>query len=187
MIRRSTSSLSPVVVAICASCAGGCAGSRTYVLAHPAPTAPARCIRLVEAPPTSPIAEDARREFRDALASSLTTVAMVDRTDAADAELTLRYRIVQYDAGNAAVRIGQGAASLLGSPFAGLGDGSVGVEVLYLAASGEPLGHIVADGPIAGLFGSTSGGLEAAAETIAAYTRDHFTADDRADGTAPLR
>lgn len=165
-----------ILASLSAACAAlpACTGSRTFVLARPDhPAHHPRTVRLVEAPATMPVDDDIGAAFRAALMSSLREESMlVAQDDSAD--ITLQYRFVQFDEGSGFIRVGQGAASLLGSPFAGAGDGSVGVEVVFFDSRGERIGHIVADGPIAGFFGTASGGAESAAETIADYTRDHF-------------
>lgn len=162
-------------VSVASAVLPACTSSRTFVLAHPDhPAQPPHTVRLIELPATMPVEEDIAGAFRESLLAALREESMLEPGAGGAADITLQYRFVQFDEGSGFVRVGQGAASLLGSPFAGAGDGSVGVEVVFLDSRGERIGHIVADGPIAGFFGTASGGAESAAETIAGYTRDHF-------------
>lgn len=163
------------LLSIAAAFLPACTSARTFVLANPGhPAQRPNTVHLVELPPTMPVEDDIAAAFRESLLASLREQSMLESGAGGVADITLQYRFVQFDEGSGFVRVGQGAASLLGSPFAGAGDGSVGVEVVFLDSRGERIGHIVADGPIAGFFGTASGGAESAAENIADYTRDHF-------------
>lgn len=71
--------------------------------------------------------------------------------------------------------MGAGVASLAGSPFYGLGDGSVAIDVTFADSRGTTMGHILVDGPIAGAFGSEGDGLNAAAGAIAKYDKSNFS------------
>ncbi len=162
------------VLLAASSLPGACTASRTFVLDAPVIMPGRAGVALRHAPGTVAIADSAQAHFESELAAAL---AAYDQPVApGDASITLRYRFVYFDRGNPAIRIGAGAASLLGSPFYGLGDGSVGVEATYIDLSGATIARIVADGPIAGAFASRDSGLEAAAESIAKFTASLFNA-----------
>jgi hypothetical protein len=91
-----------------------------------------------------------------------------------EGDLVIAFRISLYDTGSTGLRVGSGVASLVGSPFYGVGDGAVGVDVRFQDANGNELGRIVVDGPIAGAFGSADNGLNAAADSIAKFAGAHF-------------
>jgi len=68
---------------------------------------------------------------------------------------------------------------VIGSPLYGLGEGAVGVDVLYTRLDGTALGHIVTDGLVAGAFGNTASALDEAAGFIASYTKANFQCPHR--------
>lgn len=97
--------------------------------------------------------------------------------DAGESALVMEYRLITRDEGNAAARIGNGVIQVVGLPVSGLGDGTMGVEVRFLDASGHRIAHIVAHGPVAGVFGSPGRGMELAAASVAEFVRETFAAD----------
>lgn len=153
--------------------AGGCVSSRTFVLQ---PVAPGVTLgRVVVRAGESPVRVDdaARMDFEAKLAAQLR--GKVGAEVGQPADLVIEYRFVLFDQGSGPLRVGSGLAALAGSPIYGIGDGAVGVEVVYLRPSGERVGHIVSDGPIAGAFASTGGALDTAAGAVADYTKANFT------------
>ncbi len=154
--------------------AGGCTQSHTFVL-RPV-TMPTRLMStsIVVAPSTVGVTPAIQTLFEKKLAEKLRPEAMVQAGAAGD--LVIQYRFVLYDTGNTAARIGSGVANLAGSPFFGIGDGSLGIEATYSDSMGNILGQIVVDGPISGAFASAEGGLDSAATSIAKYAKANFVA-----------
>jgi hypothetical protein len=151
----------------------GCTSSKTFVLKPiPEGTSLGR-IAVKPAESTTRIDPSAQSDFQSRLANQLKQVVGADVADPAD--LIVQYRFVLFDQGSSAVRVVSGLSNVAGSPIYGLGDGDVGVEVLYLKPDGTPIGHIVTDGPISGALGSTSAALDSAAASVAKYTKANFT------------
>jgi len=159
-----------------------CTPSRTYVLDAPPmvgqqPAIDHRAVAIREAQSAEPAQEvpaELREHFRgelvEALADDKPALPVVDQAD-----LTIAYRFILLTRGNTPVRIGSGLLNLLGSPFYGLGDGAVGVEVAFLGPTGQPLGRIVSDGPIAGIFGNSKDAAKTAAQSVAKYVKVNYT------------
>lgn len=158
---------------VVAAAGGGCAAGRTFVLTRPTPQASFAGVRLSEGDSTAPVSDNLKRHFESSLRAALGRGGMLDAETGGS--ITLRYRIVGFDRGDPAGRVFNGAIQVVGVPVSGIGDGGVGVEAVYIDAHGREIGRIVADGPIAGLFGSPRGGLDQAARSIADYTKAHFT------------
>lgn len=160
---------------------GACAPSRTYVLDAPAYTAgtslASSSVSVREAPGDSGADPKLLSEFKSSLRKHLEEEPGIAVSD--DAPVTLLYRFVLHTDGNAPVRVGSGLLNLLGSPFYGLGDGAVGVDVTYLDRAGQPIGRIVADGAIAGMFGSWRDAVDMAAQNVAMYTRMNYVKPGR--------
>lgn len=150
---------------------GGCVSSRTFVLERADESAIYMGVRFEQLPATVGVRPELARRFEERVSGKLGG-GCIANSPAAD--LVITYRFVLFDNGNSAARLGAGIASLAGSPFYGVGDGSLGVEVTYSDQHGDALGRIVVDGPIAGLFGSAEDGVDAAAASVAAYTTAHF-------------
>lgn len=159
------------------------------MLERPAVTIDHRTVALKHGPDTSPLDPATDQEFEASLAAELApALAVVPETEA---DLTIQYRFVHYDSGNAVVRVGSGLAGLFGSPFYGLGDGAVGVEATFLDHQGTVMARVVVEGQIAGFFGSTDSGLESAAEAVAQFAQRHFhvpppEVDDAPSAEQPL-
>lgn len=152
-----------------------CTTSRTFVL-EPAMGARVHIATSIERlPSTVEIDPALATTFESQLTRKLAPETSVVAGDSGD--LSIRYRFVLYDTGSTAARVGAGVASLAGSPFYGLGDGALGVDVTFTSADGRVRGHIVVDGPISGAFGSTESGLASAAASIAKYTKANFAPD----------
>lgn len=150
-----------------------CTGSRTFVLQPVQGGELHGHIALSRMESTSTVDAKANEEFEAKLTDHLRTD--VGASIGVPPDLVLQYRFVLFDTGSTGARVGSGLASLAGSPLYGIGDGSVGVEVVYKRPDGTTLGHIVTDGPISGAFGSTSGALDSAAAAVARYTKANFT------------
>jgi hypothetical protein len=149
-----------------------CTSSHTFILQRPEPRHHFDTVALVQQESTVEVDSDSSDHFRAALESSLQNDAGL--TPKPGAELVIRYKFTLFESGEPAVRVGFGVANLAGSPLYGLGDGLVGVEVVFTDLMGHSLGHIVADGPVAGAFGSSDAGLECAAAAIAKYAKAQF-------------
>jgi hypothetical protein len=151
----------------------GCVSSKTFVLKPiPEGTTLGR-IALKPAESTARVDPRAQSDFQSRLADQLKQVVGAVVADPAD--LIVQYRFVLFDQGSSAARVVSGLSNVAGSPIYGLGDGDVGVEVLYLKPDGTPIGHIVTDGPISGALGSTSAAFDSAAASVAKYTKANFT------------
>lgn len=138
------------------------------------PVAHDRMVRISRGTSTASVEPKLQEAFEDRLGERLRARAMFTTVESRDAAFTIEYRFVLQDAGSTGVRLGAGVASLIGSPFYGLGDGAVGVEIVYRDRNGTSVGHTVTDAPISGVFASVEGGVKDAAATIADYTRDHY-------------
>ncbi len=161
----------------------GCVAGRTFVLERPAPSTVYSGVALrpmgeqIEVDPAVQLA------FHDILVRKLTEELGVVPDDKGD--LLMQYRITLFDEGEGAVRVGSTLTNFVGSPFYGLGDGAVGIEVRFVRRDGTTLGHIVTDGSISGAFGSSSGALEDAAGSIVKYVKIHFHCPTCGEGQEP--
>src|SRR5262245_57447471 len=129
--------------------AAGCTSSRTFVLDPVATPRNHAVASLRQLPSTVEVSPALAARFEQELARKL-ALSPVDSRDTGD--LTIAYRFVLFDSGSTAARVGAGIASLVGSPFYGLGDGALGVDVVFTDAGGRTVGHILVDGPISGVF-----------------------------------
>ncbi len=162
------------LLAVPVTAMSACVSPRTHVLEASRPVEHGRMVRVARGDSTVNIEPSLREAFEKRLEERLASRAMLTTADTGKAAFTIEYRFVLQDAGSAGVRVGAGVASLVGSPFYGLGDGAVGVEVVYRDGRGNSVGHTVTDAPISGVFGSVRGGVQDAAGAIADYTRDHY-------------
>jgi hypothetical protein len=154
----------------------GCAGSRTFVLEPVSQSVDVGSIRLERLDAVVNTDAGAADDFEKKLAGQLTEQTGATIAGAGQhADLVVKHRFVLFDQGAGAARVGSGIAGVIGSPFYGIGDGSIGVEVIYTLPDGKNVGHIVSDGPITGAFGTTGGALESAAAAVAKYTKANFT------------
>jgi len=151
---------------------GGCTPSRTFVLLQPSRVTVPRTLALRHDPATATVDPKDTERFEKKLAGKLKSVGGFEMGD--PAELVIEYRFVLYDTGSEAARVTSGVAGVVGSPFYGIGDGSIGVEVTYATPDGARVGHIVTDGPISGAFASSDSAMDAVATEIAKYTRKNF-------------
>lgn len=161
-----------LAVAASAAVLGACVPSRTYVL-QPTPAGISHSGYAVRAAdsPVKVTSED-RADFESRLAKKLT--AELGQPASPQGDLVIAYRFTLFEKGAGAARVGSTIANVIGSPFYGIGDGAVGVEVVYSKPDGTRLGQIVTDGSISGAFGSTSAALDEAATSIAKYTKANF-------------
>lgn len=155
----------------------GCTSGHTFILSRPAARRSYPAVALREGASTATLDPEFKDYFLKQLRSELAEKPALAISDESPA-LTLEYRMVTYDKGVAAARVVNGVIQLAGVPVSGMGDGTVGIEVLYKDRSGAVVAQIVADGPIRGPLGSTKGGLDMAAENIAAFTKQQFQATE---------
>lgn len=148
----------------------GCTSSRTFVLESAVVQRDHTSVTLRPLPSAVQASPDAGRRLEEQLARRLGPHAEI----VADGDLVIAYRFSLFDQGSTGLRLGSGVASLIGSPFYGVGDGAIGVDVTFQDAGGRTLGRIVVDGPIAGAFGSTENGLSSAADSIAKFALAHY-------------
>lgn len=151
----------------------GCASGHTFVLQAHRPGPAPMSFALKEGASTVEVQPELRDYFRTALATRLERGSMLKPAESAP-DLIVEYRFVAFDAGKAGARVVNTAIQVVGVPVSGIGDGNLGVDVVYRNRDGRALSQIVADGPIAGLFGSSRSGLDTAAASIAAYTQETF-------------
>jgi hypothetical protein len=163
---------------------GGCASSRTFVLEPAATPRTHMATSLRCLPSTVEVSPALTTRFEEMLARKLGPETRVVAGGAGD--LIIEYRFVLFDAGSPAARVGAGVASLAGSPFYGLGDGALGLDVTFTDVAGRVVGHIVVDGPISGAFGSAESGVATAAASIARFTKANFVPEASGAGT-PLQ
>lgn len=164
--------LTLALTAAAAALLTGCSPSRTFVLQQPTPNTVHSGLALKQLDSPINVDPEAKKTFENKLAAKLKDKVGVAPSDHGD--LIVQYRFTLFDQGLSAARVGSTITNIVGSPFYGLGDGAVGVEVIYSKPDGTPLGHIVTDGSIAGAFGTTSGALDEAAGSIATYTKANF-------------
>lgn len=154
---------------------GGCAAGHTFVLERPEGMPSYATVYIHEGDSTASLEPRLREHFESTLRTRLMKDPSLMLADGPrDDALMIEYRIIAHDKGSAAARLVNGAIQVVGVPVSGLGDGTLGVDVTYRDRSGATLAHIVADGPIAGLLGSSSAGLDSAADSIAAFTKKTF-------------
>jgi|CXWL01.1.fsa_nt_gi hypothetical protein len=171
-----------IVVGICTAALGaglsaplgGCAPGRTFVLEPATSTPSLMSVAFERDHSTVQVQEDVAQSFERRLETRFKGKVDIEAPESAD--LVLRYRFVLYDTGSAATRLGSGVAGVLGSPFYGLGDGSIGVEVAFVDRDGRHVGRILVDGALSGVFGTSEGALDTAASSVAQYTLGHFLA-----------
>lgn len=151
----------------------GCVSSKTFVL-QPVPqgTELGR-IAIKSADGSIAVDSKSRADFESRLQNQLQK--QVGAAVAEPPDMIVQYRFVLFDQGSGAVRVVSGLTNIAGSPIYGLGDGAVGVEVIYTKPDGTRIGHIVTDGPISGVFGSTSSAIDSAASSVAKFTKANFT------------
>jgi hypothetical protein len=173
--RRLSSPLARLVLLVPLVAAGlaGCVSSRTFVLQPVTDGQIHGQIALEASPASVKVEEGAAKDFEAALAKHLREY--VGATTGRPADLVVQYRFVLFDQGSGVGRVGSGLAGLAGSPVYGIGDGAIGVEIVYKRTDGTTIGQIVTDGPISGAFGTTSGALDSAALAVAKYTKANFT------------
>ena len=162
-----------LLAALSLALAAGCSSSKTFVLQPVREGVIHGHIALSKLEPTTNVDADTYATFETSLTKQLKS--QVGAPIGQPTDLTLEYRFVLFDQGSTAARLGSGLAGLAGSPVYGVGDGAIGVEVVYKRPDGTTIGHIVTDGPISGAFGSTSGALDSAAAAVAKYTKANFT------------
>jgi hypothetical protein len=153
----------------------GCVSGHTFVLERPAMPLSIDRVR-----PAAEVALDPtlRDRFEQELRRRLRKHPEIHITnDAGESALVMEYRLITRDEGNAAARVGNGVIQVIGVPVSGLGDGTMGVEARFLDASGNRIAHVVAHGPVAGIFGSPERGMELAAASVAEFVRETFGAD----------
>lgn len=172
---RSTSPLARLLLsaALMSAGLGGCVSSKTFVLQPVTDGQIHGQIALEPSPASVKVEEGAVKDFEASLAKHLREY--VGATTGRPADLVVQYRFVLFDQGSGVGRVGSGLAGLAGSPVYGIGDGAVGVEIVYKRADGTTIGQIVTDGPISGAFGTTSGALDSAALAVAKYTKANFS------------
>jgi hypothetical protein len=164
---------------------GGCVSPRTLVLDRSRAVGQVRSVHIERAQATAEVESSVQDSFETNLVQQLERHRLPQMDAGVRAGLNIRYRFVLHEEGSTAKRVGSGVASLLGSPFYGIGDGAVGVEISYFDAMGEPAGKIIAEVPISGAFASVEGGLGDAAKTIAQYTSDHYLEMAKPQPAAP--
>jgi len=162
----------------------GCIAGRTFVLERPAPSTVYTGVALRPMGEQIEVDPAVRLEFHEILTRKLTKELGVVPDDTGD--LLLQYRITLFDEGEGAVRVGSTLTNFVGSPFYGLGDGAVGIEVRFVRRDGVTLGHIVTDGSISGAFGSSSSALEDAAGSIVKYVKMHYRCSTCGEGDGQL-
>lgn len=162
-----------VLALLCLVLLPACTSSKTFVLQPVRGGELAGQVALSRMEATTMVDPKAHADFEAKLTEELRR--QVGATVGSPADLIVEYRFVLFDQGSSGARVGSGLASLAGSPLYGVGDGAVGVEIVYKRPDGTTVGHIVTDGPISGAFGSTSGAIGAAASSVAMYTKANFT------------
>ena len=151
----------------------GCSSSHTFVLDPPTGPRTHNVVAVKQIPSWMPIPADVSTAFEKKIAGKLPPEAK-PAGDTTPPDLVIQYRFVLFDTGSSAARIGSGVASLAGSPFYGVGDGTLGVDVIFTDPAGTALARIVVDGPVSGVFGTTDAGLNKASLAIVNYTKMFF-------------
>ncbi len=123
-----------VVGVACSGALTSCTGSRTFVLEHASGRDPHMVVSIRRLGSTVPVAPELATRLEARVARDLGPSARVDGSGAGD--LVIGYRFVLFESGNAAARAGAGIATLAGSPFCGVGEGALGVDVQFSDAAG---------------------------------------------------
>lgn len=152
----------------------GCTSPQTIVLERPMSASHDSTVRVVRLHTDTDIDVQVQDTFEARLREGLMREQLFETKTVGNQPLTIEYRFVHRERGSSSVRVTAGVASLLGSPFYGLGDGALGVEVTYRNSRGESVGRLVADAPISGAFGNERGAAMDAATAIAKYTQQHY-------------
>ncbi len=168
-------SLPPVVLLGLAAWGSGCVSSRTYVLDTPPAVEVRRVVAVAHTADTTEADAELATDFEAVLTQALAEHHAIGTADSAD--VVIRYKFVHVNEGSVPVRVVSGAAGLFGSPFYGLGDGSLVIDATFTDRAGRPLARIAADAPIAGFFASTGSGIDDAAGQIAEFLREHFPSE----------
>lgn len=149
---------------------GGCQAGRTYVLSTSEITPVATSLSIQETRSgVSTIQDEQKSRFERTLRDRLGPIAV-----SSGADVSIDYRFVLHDEGSGAARVGATIINLVGVPTGSLGNGTLAVEAVFRDRSGREVARILADGPIDGPFGSTEGGLDTAAESIATFAKTLF-------------
>jgi len=165
------------LAAAASSLMGGCAPSRTFVLQQPTPNTVHSGFTLKQLESLVKVDPGSQKDFETKLTAKLKEKLGVGPSERGD--LVVQYELALFDQGTSATRIGRTIGNVIGSPLYGLGEGAVGVDVLYTRLDGTALGHIVTDGLVAGAFGNTASALDEAAGFIASYTKANFQCPHR--------
>lgn len=161
----------------------GCTPSHTYVLQNNVQNAPLfTTVAIERASDSIEVTPELREQFEAALRKHL--VKPPGFTLAQDAPLVIKYRFVHHDTGNLSLRVVSNVANLVGSPIYGPGDGALAIDATF-SAGGSTLAQVVADGPIAGTFGTTSDAAETVAKNIARFAIKNFAPSPTTPTTTP--
>ncbi|MFO0858718.1 MAG: hypothetical protein U0640_15335 [Phycisphaerales bacterium] len=154
----------------------GCTSPQAIVLERPTAVLHDSTIRVVRLDTSADVDQRVQDTFEARLRDRLMQEQLFETREPGDKAITLEYRFVHHEQGSSSARVAAGVASLLGSPFYGVGDGALGVEVTYRSPRGENIGRLVADAPISGAFANERGAALDAAGVIAKYTRENYKA-----------
>ncbi len=116
---------------------GGCSSSRTFVLQQPMPGTVHTGLTLRPLDGAVKVDPEAQKDFETKLSAKFKDQIGVAPSNHGD--LVVQYRFTLFDQGAGAARVGSTIANIVGSPFYGIGDGAVGVEVVYSTADGKHL------------------------------------------------
>lgn len=158
------------LILLCLAFLSGCASSHTFVLDPAMGERTHTVVSVTKMKSWMDVPNEVSESFEKKITGKLAPEAKVadDRTPA---ELVIQYRFVLFDKGSTAARLGSGVAGVIGSPFYGIGDGTLGVDVTFSNPQGNLLARIVVDGPVTGVFGTTDSGLNKASIAIVDYAK----------------
>ena len=143
----------------------GCGTGRTTVLEAATQPIKATGITLQEAKSTVDCPADVIAQFRAKLSERLYQPGAFSK----EGDVTLSYRVVQYNPGSQFQR-------WLTVGLGNTGEGSLTFEAVYLDGAGNPIGKIMSEGRIgSGFFGgSLDNAVDKAADEVADYTEKNF-------------
>ncbi len=151
-----------------------CQSGHVYMLSRPKVATPCTAVTFHEGDSVIEMEPEYKTHFENQLAEQLKSKGLLSTPANQEGTLNLEYRFVLYDAGHAPTRVTAALINLSGIPTGSLGYGVLGVEAYFRDAQGHEVAHVIADGPIDGFDGSTEGGLETAAESLANFAKNRL-------------
>lgn len=175
-----------VAVAGCAAFLGGCTATPSVYQTMMSMGSPTRTYAIAQQDGSMNLPSDAARRFEELFAKKLAAKGgPKPAAPGVKPDLTIEYTSLAYDNGSAATRVVTGAASVVApvDQVTDAGGGDVALLLQFRSPEGKPIGQIVVNSRVRGLFGSASGSLEEITEAAAKYTASRFSSPDATHAT----